>query len=292
MRLARRRRRLLAGALVLCALGLVSCEDTPEDPLPQPPQPVTHVNRAPAHDTVFEVGGVRFYMKYVAPGTFNMGASVSSGLPNYDPSAMGIETPAHEVTLSPYLIAETEVSQALFLAVMGYNISTISNIFYPVHNVSYNEAVLFIKNLNKITHFEFRLPTEAEWEYAARGGGMADHCFLYSGSDDPDKVGWHLLNSDSTMHACGTKDPNALGLYDMSGNVMEWCSDWYGAYSDESQVNPQGPDEPVSVYDKKKVVRGGSYLDSYYYSRCTSRASQTPAFEESTVGFRLVMSVK
>ena len=214
---------------------LVACKPDP-DPEPHPggsdttyhPGEISH-NLGPKHDTVFEIGGMQFIMRYVPAATFYMGASGEASSPHRDIDAMADESPVHLVTLGSYLISETEVSQALYQAVMDYNPSQTTGLFLPVSNVSYTKAVSFAKHLAKYLEFDFRLPTEAEWEYAARGGNNSPD-YRFSGNDTADNVAWYADNSDGTIHNCKSKQANALGLYDMSGNVMEWCSDWYGRY--------------------------------------------------------------
>lgn len=189
----------------------------------------------PGVDT-FTVNGVSFKMITVEGGTFTMGAS------DDDEEAYYNEKPAHEVTLSSYSIGETEVTQALWLAVMGSNPSRFTgDLTRPVECVSWNDCQAFIIKLNQLTGKTFRLPTEAEWEIAARGGNESMG-YKYAGGNDINEVAWYRGNSSSKTHPVATKAPNELGLYDMSGNVFEWCSDWYDSYTDaDGQTNPQGP---------------------------------------------------
>ena len=193
----------------------------------------------PSTDRTFTVGGVQFKMIAVEGGTFTMGATSEQGNDAYD-----WEKPAHAVTLSGYSIGETEVTQALWLAVMGSNPSYFSGNQKPVEEVSWNDCQNFIKKLNELTGEHFRLPTEAEWEFAARGG-IKSQGYKYAGSNSADEVAADH-NSD-----VATKKANELGLYDMSGSVLEWCNDWYDDYSSSSQTNPTGPNS-----GEKRVLRG------------------------------------
>jgi len=157
--------------------------------------------------------------------------------------------------------------------------------YYPAYYVSWEDIVnIFIPRLNKITGKTFRLPTEAEWEYAARGGNMSQG-YKYSGSNTIDDVAWYYDNSSETTHEVGTKAPNELGLYDMSGNVYEWCSDWYGWYSSSAQSNPTGPSSGSS-----RVVRGGSRSSFAHFCRVSARNIQFPDDRSLLLGFRLVCS--
>ena len=206
--------------------------------------------------TTYTVKGVSFEMVAVKGGTFTMGATSEQDSISDD------EKPVHLVTLSDYRIGKTEVTQELWQAVMGSNPSYDKGDNLPVENVSWNDCQEFIKKLNSLTGLNFRLPTEAEWEYAARGGNKSKG-YKYSGSNDIGIVAWYHSNS-STVHAVATKSPNELGLYDMSGNVWERCSDLYGDYSSGSQTNPKGP-----TSGSYSVLRGGCY----YYGSGSCRVS-------------------
>lgn len=191
----------------------------------------------------FNVKGVPFKMVYVAGGTFMMGATAEQDRYVRD------ETPAHRVTLSGYYIGQTEVTQELWYAVMGTNPSEFTRFsLNPVENVSWDDCQEFIKKLNQLTGINFRLPTEAEWEYAARGGNKSNG-YKYSGSNSIGKVAWHNGNSGYGTHKVGIKAPNELGIYDMSGNVYEWCSDWYSSsyYSSSPSTNPTGPPRALTA---------------------------------------------
>ena len=230
---------------------------------------------------VVSVGSVSFEMVYVEGGTFRMGATEEQGEDAYDD-----ENPVHRVTLSSYLIGKHEVTQALWEAVMGSNPSENNQGGdYPVESVSWDDCQEFVKKLNARTGMRFRLSTEAEWEYAARGGNRSKG-YKYAGSDNLDEVGWYDGNSDYHTYPVGLKKPNELGLYDMSGNVWEWCQDWYGAYSSEAQTNPAGPQSRGS-----RVLRGGSNWNNARYCRVSYRLSNGPGFRGGLCGLRLVLSL-
>ncbi len=212
-------------------------------------------------------------MVYVSGGTFIMGGDESSD-----------QTPTHSVTLSSYYICKYEVTQALWRAVMGSNPSKFKGDNLPVEQVSWNDCQTFINRLNSYTGRNFRLPTEAEWEFAARGGNYSRH-YKYSGSNYIGDVAWYDGNSSNRTHPVGTKQPNELGLYDMSGNVYEWCSDWYGSYSSYSQSNPTGPNS-----GSDRVDRGGSWGGSARYCRSSYRGNLTPDGRYFNLGLRLVLS--
>ena len=212
----------------------------------------------------------------VKGGTFTMGAT------SEQTGAFSDESPTHSVTLSDYYIGETEVTQELWTAVMGSNPSCFTgNMQRPVERVSWNDCQTFISKLNELTGETFRLPTEAQWEYAARGGNQAQGR-LYSGSNTIDDVAWYTSNSSSTTHPVKTKAPNELGIYDMTGNVWEWCSDWNGAYSSAAQTNPTGP-----ATGSERVFRGGSWFSDATRCRVAGRGSSTPAFSDDNLGLRL-----
>ena len=225
------------------------------------------------------VNGVYFTMIAVEGGTFQMGATSEQGSDAWDS-----EKPVHSVTLSDYYIGETEVTQKLWKAVMGENPSYFKGNNKPVERVSWNDCQEFIKKLNQLTGKNFRLPTEAEWEYAARGGNKSLD-YKYSGSDIVGVVAWYDGNSGSRTHYVKTKQANELGIYDMSGNVYEWCQDWYGSYSSSSQTNPTGPSS-----GSYRVYRGGSW--AYYDARgcrVSNRYSYLPDDSSSYLGLRLVL---
>ncbi len=209
-------------------------------------------------------------MVYVAGGTFQMGSNSESD-----------EKPIHTVTVSSFYMDKTEVTQAEYRKVMGKNPSNFSGCDdCPVEQVSWHDAVAYANKVGK------RLPTEAEWEYAARGGNKSKG-YKYSGSNDLDAVGWYNSNSRSKTHPVAQKQPNELGLYDMSGNVWEWCSDWYvkGYYSSSPQNDPQGPNSGAS-----RVLRGGSWGNSAFDCRVAYRYRSNPDGRYYYLGFRLVLS--
>ena len=205
-------------------------------------------NSAPTINRQAELKKLINNMVYVSGGTFTMGATGEQ-----DSDAFDDEKPTHSVTLNSFYLCKYEVTQALWKAVMGKNPSDFKGNNLPVENVSWNDCQTFISRLNNLTGRNFRLPTEAEWEYAARGGNRS-RGYKYSGSNNPSDVSWDIDNSGDKTHPVGSKRPNELGLYDMSGNVYEWCSDWYGTYSSSSQTNPTGPSSGWG-----RVKRGGCW---------------------------------
>ena len=229
----------------------------------------------------FTVNGVSFQMIRVEGGKFMMGAMEG------DKQAHANEKPAHQVTLTyDYYIGQTEVTQALWQAVMGNNPSTMIGDNLPVNNVLWEDADAFTKRLSELTGCSFHLPTEAEWEFAARGGNKSQG-YLYAGSNNIQEVAWYGSNSGNTTKPVGTKQPNELGIYDMSGNVIEWCSDWLGPYSAEPQVNPIGP--ATGAYH---VYCGGCWYLPDNVCRCTHRRQTTAGYGEAAVGLRVALREK
>lgn len=230
----------------------------------------------------YTVNGVSFTMVNVEGGTFTMGATPEQG-----DDATNYEKPAHQVTLSSYSIGQTEVTQALWLAVMGSNPSDFTgDLQRPVEKVSWYDCQEFITQLNALTGQSFRLPTEAEWEYAARGGNKSQGN-KYAGSSNIDEVCWYADNSNATSHPVATKSPNELGLYDMSGNVYELCQDWWYedySYISGEQINPTGPTSGT-----KRVMRGGSHRMDSNRCRVSRRGYATPTNSGNYVGLRLAM---
>ena len=228
----------------------------------------------------FTVNGVSFNMIAVEGGTFTMGATAEQASDAYSD-----EKPTHQVTLSSYYIGKTEVTQELWQAVMGSNPSGFSGANLPVEKVSWEDCQIFIAILNELTGKYFRLPTEAEWEYAARGGSKSQG-YKYSGSNTVDDVAWYPSNSSSKTHPVATKAPNELGIYDMSGNVLEWCSDWYSSsyYSSSSQYNPTGP-----ASGSRRVYRGGSWGSSARLCRVSYRDYNGPSYRFYNLGLRLAL---
>ena len=223
-------------------------------------------------------------MVFVRGGTFTMGCTPEQGN-----DCSNIEKPAHQVTLNDFYIGKYEVTQAEWQAVMGnnpsdYNGNNLPN--EPVDSVSWDDAQEFIKRLNVITGDNYRLPTEAEWEYAARGGNQSKG-YKYSGSNDIGEVAWYGENSGKKVHPVGTKGANELGIHDMTGNVMEWVLDWIGDYSSTAQTNPQGPSSNID-----KVMRGGHWNGDARFSRISSRSSYYPSVpRHSLLGFRLARGI-
>lgn len=195
------------------------------------------------------------------------------------------EKPVHEVELSSFYIGKYEVTQAQWQAVMGNNPSYFKDCDQcPVENVSWDDVQEFIGKLNQKTGKKYRLPSEAEWEYAARGGKKSGG-FKYSGSDNIGTVACYDFNSNKKTKTVGTKFDNELGIFDMSGNVWEWCNDWYGSYSGTFQRNPQGASS-----GQFRVLRGGSWGTVASYCRVTRRVRRIPGARDVNVGFRLVLS--
>ncbi len=217
-------------------------------------------------------------MIFVEGGTFQMGATPDQGT-----DCSKDELPVHSVQISDFYMLKTEVTQELWLAIMESNPSSNqrSNQF-PLENVTRADVDAFIKRLNFLTCKNYRLPTEAEWEYAARGGKKSRH-LLYSGSSDANLVSWNNVNANGKSHIVGTKQANELGLNDLSGNVWEYCSDWYAPYSAELVVNPKGPANGTEF-----IVRGGSWAGSSWLCRNSLRFHFSTDFKSPYVGFRLV----
>lgn len=227
----------------------------------------------------FNVNGVEFTMVYVEGGTFMMGSNDSEAREN--------EWFVHQVTLSDYYIGETEVTQVLWKAVMGNNPSEYIGANRPVEQVSWNDCQTFIAKLNRLTGENFSLPTEAQWEFAARGG-IHSKGYKYSGSNDIDSVAWYLENADFVddegTSPVATKQPNELGIYDMSGNVLEFCKDWYDDYTFDAVTDPQGPSS--GLY---RVGRGGGWCIFATWCRCTRRDGYTPSMTSYMLGLRLAL---
>lgn len=228
----------------------------------------------PETETTFTVNGVSFTMVPVEGGTFQMGSD-----DDYNAN------PVHQVKVSSFSIGQTEVTQELWEAVMGSNPSYFKGSKLPVENVSWNYCQLFITQLNQLTGKRFRLPTEAEWEFAARGGNNSKG-YEYSGSDNIEAVAWYYDNSGEKTHDVAGKQPNELGLYDMSGNVKEWCQDWYDKYYSMSSVvtNPTGPTD-----GSYRVNRGGCWSLNAKGCRVSYRPSSSPSDAYSGLGLRLAL---
>lgn len=234
--------------------------------------------------------GLNMKMIYVEGGTFTMGAS--SG----DSDADSDEQPVHQVTLDSYYIAEFEVTQSQWQKIMGTTVYQQRDEWdsswpmagvgdnYPMYYVSYEEARRFCQELSLLTGRTYLLPTEAQWEFAARGGNKGKNSDnKYSGSYSVDAVAWYDNNSNNTTHPVGQKRANQLGIYDMSGNVWEWCSDWFGSYSSDSQTNPTGPSS-----GQFRVLRGGSWINPARSCRVSNRDHYNPSDRYHILGFRVV----
>lgn len=218
-------------------------------------------------------------MVWVEGGTFTMGATSEQGSDAYNN-----EKPTHQVTLSGYYIGKYEVTQELWQTVMGTNPSKYTgNSRSPVECVSWDDCQQFLRKLNQMSGHNFRLPTEAEWEFAARGGNQS--CgYKYAGSNTLFMVSWSEHNYMNTTQPVGQYTPNELGLYDMSGNVWEWCQDWYGDYSSGSQTNPTGPSS-----GSYRVYRGGSWSSNARFCRVSNRNSNDPSHRYDYLGLRLAL---
>lgn len=241
----------------------------------------------PPESEVITVNGVSFVMIPVEGGSFMMGATEEQGVDGSDR-----ERPVHQVTLSSYYIGETEVTQALWQAVMGNNPSYFAGGYQqPVENVSWQDCQQFITSLNELTGCSFRLPSEAEWEFAARGGNMSEG-YKFAGSNNLESVAWYSYNDSWSLrgtdfygpHDVATRMPNELEIYDMSGNVHEWCQDWYGHYGSEAQVDPVGP-----LTGTNRVYRGGSWYFDEWFCRVSFRNSVSPSYTSYGIGLRLAM---
>ena len=235
----------------------------------------------------FVVGSCRFKMIKVDGGTFIMGATEEQ-----EDDASDDERPAHEVTLSDYYIGQTQVTQALWKAVMSSNPSNFKGGNLPVEKVSWMDCQSFIEELNRLLSNElggkrFALSTEAQWEFAARGGNKSKG-YKYAGSNKIGDVAWYEDNSGGLTHPVAQKKPNELGIYDMSGNVWEWCQDWYdeGYYCTSPENNPQGPAD-----GEERVYRGGSWFNIAEGSRVSFRNKNTPGYDSSSccIGLRLCL---
>jgi formylglycine-generating enzyme required for sulfatase activity len=220
---------------------------------------------------------------FVKGGCFQMGNTFGDGEPD--------EKPVHEVCVDDFYMGKYEVTQGQWQTVMGANPSYFKEcgVNCPVEQVSWNDVQEFISRLNQRSGKRFRLPTEAEWEYGARSGGKREK---WSGTSREGKLGqyaWYDGNSAGRTHRVGEKRPNGLGLHDMTGNVWEWCSDWYGEnyYRGRPRNNPKGPDNGSS-----RVLRGGSWGNSPRYMRAADRYEDIPTDRGGNYGFRLGLSAR
>jgi formylglycine-generating enzyme required for sulfatase activity len=237
-------------------------------------------NRTHASESeFFNVRGVPFEMVFVEGGSFMMGCDTNSVRCIRD------EVPMHRVTLSDFYIGKSEVTQLLWQAVMGNNPSKLKGDHLPVELVSYKDCQTFIKRLSEITGRQFAMPTEAQWEYSARGGNKS-RGYKYSGSNDIDAVAWYSGNSGGRPRRVADKLPNELGIYDMTGNVFEWCSDWYNEkyYESSPEESPTG-----FALGTFRVFRGGSWRNTPQFCNVTRRNYIRPDKRYNDLGLRLVL---
>jgi len=220
-----------------------------------------------------------FEMIEVQGGTITIGCTPEQG-----GDCREAEKPAHLVKVSDFFIGKYEVTQAQWKAVMGGNPSYFKGDNLPVEQVSWHDILEFMDRLNTLTGKLYRLPTEAEWEFAARGG-LNSKGYKYSGSNTVGEIAWIESNSTKTTHPVGSKLPNELGIYDMSGNVMEWCSDWLGQYTEGGKVNPKGAN-----IGTLRVGRGGSWNSLERVVRISARSGNNPDSRAMNLGFRLAYS--
>lgn len=226
---------------------------------------------------------------HVDGGTFDMGC-----MELFSNDCIEDELPVRRITLDSYDIGAFEITQKQWEKVMGSTVQDQGNIFqpgeslngwgadYPMYCVSWEEAQIFCKELGRLTGNTYRLPTEAEWEYAARGGKKCEN-FKYSGGNSLDLVGWYQENGGGEVHPVGSRIPNSLGIYDMTGNVWEWCQDWGDVYDENDTWNPQGPSG-----GQYRVCRGGSYACNAWDCRVTRRIGGMPSDHYGDLGFRIV----
>jgi formylglycine-generating enzyme required for sulfatase activity len=255
--------------------GILMARPVLEFEFPDDNRPRQSFGQSPGQMWTEPITGMEFV--WVPAGCFQMGSNSSE--------ADSDEKPVHKVCLDGFWIGKYEVTQGQYKKIMGnYPSDLKSGDNYPVENVSWNDAKKFISKLNQQSGKTFFLPTEAQWEYAARSGGKDQK---YSGGNDVDKGAWYGSNSGMETHAVGTKAPNGLGIYDMSGNVWEWCEDVYDkkAYSKHEGNNPL-----ITSGSSKRVVRGGSWHDNPRYVRSAYRDRNFADNRNDNLGFRLCLS--
>ena len=277
-------RRILFGCIIVIVVGALITLFYRHINMNADDQDRPHVTVAEHYETI-TVNGCSFNMVSIEGGTFTMGATITDGEEDGD------ELPVQQVTLSNYTIGETEVTQGLWRAVMGNLPATFDGDNHPMKDVSWEDCQQFIAKLNELTGRHFHLPTEAQWEYAARGGKQSKN-YKYAGSNDIFAVAWHAANTwdqgkDSPAfgnHAVGTLQANELGLYDMSGNVWEWCQDSYARYDGTPKTNPSGPANAKNAY---RVNRGGSWDYIASSARISNRRNRTVDFRNFNLGLRL-----
>ena len=233
-------------------------------------------NSAESSDFIEKYG---IEMIHVEGGTFMMGATLEQDDDCDD------EKPVHQVTISSFYIGKYPITQEQWMAVMDDNPSHFEGENLPVEMVNWGDVQRFIHILNEQTGKQYSLPTEAEWEFAARGGNKSKG-YRYSGSNSIDDVAWYENNSDDITHPVGLKAPNELGIHDMSGNVWEWCNDWFGVYSASAQINPKGPKSGSS-----RVLRGGGWSSRALVCRVAHRIILTPELRYSRPGLRILLKI-
>ena len=270
---------LMALPLSATAQGIIR-HDTPKPQRQQTTKkPAAKQAAKPAPKAADPIKKLYSDMVYVEGGTFTMGAKA-------DENYWDVEHawPAHQVTVSGFYLCKYETTQALWQKVMGKNPSEYRGANHPVESISWNDIQEFIRKLNALTGKHYRLPTEAEWEWAARGGNRSQG-YRYSGSNNIDEVAWYKKNTHDRHMPVGAKRPNELGLYDMSGNVYEFCGDGYAPYTADTQRNPC----PAAA-DGDHPMRGGSFVADEADCRCSCRFGQSPTYSHNHYGFRLALS--
>ena len=274
--------------VILCAaltvIFLIGCDGKDAKNKPAPPAAAATGAFDTGADFTDNVNGVGLDMVFVEGGTFVMGCTAEQGRDCYDD-----ENPSRDVTLGDFYLGKHEVTQKLWYEIMGSNpVELAGGDNLPVYGVSWNDIQKFIRVLNEKTGKFYRLPTEAMWEYAARGGNKSagyNRGYKYSGSNDINIVAWYDMNSDTTVHPVGTRQPNELGLHDMSGNVWEWVSDWHGSYSLFPETDLRGPSS-----GSNRMCRGGSWRCTARRCRVTVRNYYAPSYDGRDMGFRLALS--
>ncbi len=262
------KKQLLIGLFLFASL-IIACNKEKENNEPKPdPEDKTEKG--------IDFGDIKMIL--VAQGSFSMGST----------SGFSDEKPVHEVLIDSFYIGKYEVTQALWKEIMDNSPSEFKGDSLPVESVTWSQVQTFLTKLNEKSGLNYCLPTEAEWEYAASGGNQNKN-YKYSGSHDADEVAWYRSNAGKTTHIVGSKQVNTLGIYDMSGNVWEWCSDWYGQnyYTSSPQSNPQGPNS-----GDQKITRGGCWDSDTTNIRKTCRFFALPNSYGKFIGFRLAHDIK
>jgi len=278
---------ILFVAVLVSVIALIALYMVDDQPNVAQPQDSETLMQEPNRELKVRLNDGSFLeLILVKPGTFNMGFVTPKRLRNSDLS------PAHLVTITkPYWIGKYEVTQRQWLAIMEYNNSQFKNKDNPANSMFWKEAQEFIKRLNEQTDLTFRLPTEAEWEYACRAGNENDLNSYKKISDkgefeiELDKVAWYSRNSERRVHPVGQKQPNAWGIFDMHGNVAEWCGDYFGKYPLQHLYDPTGPDSGDTY-----VIRGGDYSSRSDYCRASYRLCADGTYRWRTAGFRVAAS--